>query len=78
MAEKITKPMLLDETGKALVEAVQQIAEKMESGTGSGGSADLTIGTVTSGSTASASITDGKLNLVLPKGDTGATGATGP
>lgn len=60
MAEKITKPMLLDETGKALVEAVQQIAEKMESGTGSGGSADLTIGTVTSGSTASASITDGK------------------
>ena len=29
MAEKITKPMLLDETGKALVEAVQQIAEKI-------------------------------------------------
>ena len=78
MSEKITKPMLLDETGKALVEAVQQIAEKMESGTGSGGSVDLTIGTVTSGSTASASISNGKLNLVLPKGDTGATGATGP
>ena len=76
MSEKITKPMLLDETGKALVEAVQQIAEKMESGTGSGGS-DLTIGTVTSGSTASASITDGKLNLVLPKGADGAKGATG-
>ena len=78
MSEKITKPMLLDETGKALVEAVQQIAKKMESGTGSGGSVDLTIGTVTSGSTASASISNGKLNLVLPKGDTGATGATGP
>lgn len=78
MSEKITKPMLLDEIGKALVEAVQQIAEKMESGTGSGGSVDLTIGTVTSGSTASASISNGKLNLVLPKGDTGATGATGP
>ena len=67
MAEKITKPILLDETGKALVEAVQQIAEKMESGTGPGGSVDLTIGTVTSGSTASASISNGKLNLVLPK-----------
>ncbi|MEI3187920.1 MAG: hypothetical protein V8S27_09160 [Lachnospiraceae bacterium] len=78
MSEKVTKPMLLDETGKAPVEAVQQIAEKMESGTGSGGSVDLTIGTVTSGSTASASISNGKLNLVLPKGDTGATGATGP
>lgn len=76
MAE-ITKPILLDETGQELVKAVQQIAEKMESGTGSGGSADLTIGTVTSGNTASASISNGKLNLVLPKGDTGATGPKG-
>ena len=50
----------------------------------------LTIGTVTSGDTASASITNGKLNLVLPrgekgekgeqgsKGDTGAVGPQGP
>lgn len=38
----------------------------------------LSIGTVTSGDTASATITDGKLNLVLPKGDKGDTGAQGP
>ena len=43
-----------------------------------GGVTDLTIGTVTSGSTASATIENGKLNLVLPKGDTGAKGEAGP
>lgn len=43
-----------------------------------GGVTDLTIGTVTSGSTASATIENGKLNLVLPKGDTGAKGDAGP
>ena len=43
-----------------------------------GGITDLTIGTVTSGSTASATIENGKLNLVLPKGDTGAKGEAGP
>lgn len=43
-----------------------------------GGITDLTIGTVTSGSTASATIENGKLNLVLPKGDTGAKGDAGP
>lgn len=41
----------------------------------------LTIGTVTSGATASATITGSApnqtLNLVLPKGETGSTGATG-
>lgn len=42
-----------------------------------GGSADLTIGTVTSGETAGANITNGKLNLVLPKGDKGDKGDTG-
>ena len=47
------------------------------SSTGSG-TTDLTIGTVTSGSTASATIENGKLNLVLPKGDTGAKGEAGP
>lgn len=46
-------------------------------GSGSGGSASLTIGTVTSGDTASASIKNGQLNLVLPKGDKGETGADG-
>lgn len=51
---------------------------------GSGGSStdgdttDLTIGTVTSGTTASAEIVGGKLNLILPKGDTGAKGDAGP
>lgn len=37
----------------------------------------LTIGTVTRGDTASASIESGKLDLVLPKGDTGPIGAKG-
>lgn len=46
-------------------------------GSGSGGSTSLTIGTVTSGATASASIFGGKLNLVLPKGEKGETGAAG-
>ena len=44
---------------------------------GSGTTTDLTIGTVTSGTTASASISGGKLNLVLPKGDKGDTGDSG-
>lgn len=47
-------------------------------GSGGGGSASLEIGTVTSGETADASITDGKLNLVLPKGEPGEKGDTGP
>ena len=42
-----------------------------------GGTTDLTIGTVTSGTTASATIENGKLNLVLPKGDTGPAGPAG-
>ena len=37
----------------------------------------LTIGTVTSGDTASASITNGKLNLVLPRGAVGPQGPKG-
>lgn len=66
---------------QGLVDAAEAINEMEQS---SGGTAALTIGTVTSGDTASASITDGKLNLVLPRGATGsqgpkgATGATGP
>lgn len=43
-----------------------------------GSTVNLTIGTVTSGDTASASITNGKLNLVLPRGEKGDTGAVGP
>lgn len=38
----------------------------------------LRIGTVTGGTTASATIENGRLNLVLPKGDPGAAGAQGP
>ena len=43
-----------------------------------GGTAALTIGTVTSGDTASASIANGKLNLVLPRGAVGPQGPEGP
>ena len=43
-----------------------------------GSTVNLTIGTVTSGDTASASITNGKLNLVLPRGEKGYTGPAGP
>ena len=51
--------------------------EKGEKGD-TGATPNLTIGTVASGSTASATIENGKLNLVLPKGDTGAKGEAGP
>lgn len=80
----VTKPMLLDETGRQIVQQLETIAGKIgtgggNSGTGGGntGTANLTIGTVTSGDTASAEIVGGKLNLVLPRGEKGATGATG-
>lgn len=45
-----------------------------------GGAESLSIGTVTTGtagSSAAASITDGKLNLTIPRGDTGSAGANG-
>ena len=51
-------------------EGIRDLAE--ESGDG------LRIGTVTGGTTASATIENGRLNLVLPKGDPGAAGAQGP
>ena len=72
MAE-VTKPIMLDETGKRIAVAL----EKMQN-SGQNSASDLAIGTVTSGNTASANISGGKLNLVLPKGDKGATGAQGP
>ena len=43
----------------------------------SGDAAELTIGTVASGETASASIVDGRLNLVLPRGAQGVQGPQG-
>ena len=51
-------------------EGIRNLAE----GSGDG----LRIGTVTSGTTASATIENGRLNLVLPKGDPGAASAQGP
>ena len=68
---EIIKPIMLDETGQRIAAAL----EKLQPGKTD---VELTIGTVTSGETAGASIKDGKLNLVLPKGDKGETGATGP
>lgn len=50
----------------------------MESGIeAANNSAPITIGTVTSGETANATITDGKLNLVLVNGKDGAQGPAG-
>lgn len=42
------------------------------------GSTALTIGTVVAGTEAAASIVDGKLNLMLPRGAEGPTGPSGP
>ena len=72
---QITSPILTDETGQRMAAALETLAKN--GGSGGGSTTDLTIGTVTSGDTASASIVGGKLNLVLPRGATGATGATG-
>lgn len=58
-------------------EALNHMEDGIIAAEQTGGTASLTIGTVTSGTSASASIVNGKLNLVLPKGDTGETGATG-
>ena len=59
-------------------EGIADVTEKVENlgngGNAGGTAASLTIGTVTSGETASASIVNGKLNLVLPQGDPGPTG----
>ena len=60
---------------QGIVDAVEAINEMQQ---GSGSTATLTIGTVTSGDTASASIENGKLNLVLPRGAAGPQGPEGP
>ena len=61
-------------------DGIVQLASEVETPNGgsTGGTTSLTIGTVTSGSVASASIVNNQLNLVLPKGDTGAVGPQGP
>ena len=60
-------------------DGIVQLASEVGASNGgsTGGTASLTIGTVTSGSAASASIVNNQLNLVLPKGDTGAKGPKG-
>ena len=74
---QVTSPILTDETGQRMAAALETLAQSGGTGGGSGSTTDLTIGTVTSGDTASATIVNGKLNLVLPRGATGATGAQG-
>lgn len=64
---KITEPILTDATG-------QRIARALESMQGSSGSASLTIGNVTTGDTAAASISNGQLHLTLPRGEAGPAG----
>ena len=60
-------------------QGIADVAEAINAlGRNPGGTAALTIGTVTSGETASASITNGKLNLVLPRGEKGEKGEQGP
>ena len=59
---------------QGIADAAEAINEMQQ---GSGGTASLTIGTVTSGETAGASITNGKLNLVLPRGEKGEKGEQG-
>ena len=60
-------------------DGIVQLASEVGTSNGgsTGGTVSLTIGTVTSGSAASASIVNNQLNLVLPKGDTGAKGPKG-
>ena len=83
MSISYDKQMWTDDVTRINAEKMQHIEEgiaavtKAVNGLPSGGSGSLTIGTVTSGTEASASIEDGKLNLVLPKGDKGDTGAAG-
>ena len=56
-------------------EGIQRVTEAVDA-LPQGGSS-LTIGTVTTGDHAAASIEDGKLNLTLPRGAQGATGPQG-
>lgn len=64
-------------TSQQMNEIEQGIVDLVEHANTNDGKLNLTIGTVTSGSTAAATISDGKLNLTLPKGEKGDTGAKG-
>lgn len=65
-------------TSQMMNEIDQGIADLVEHANANDGKLNLTVGTVTSGSTAAATISDGKLNLTLPKGEKGEKGDTGP
>lgn len=65
-------------TSQQMNEIEQGIVDLVEHANTNDGKLNLTIGTVTSGSTAAATISDGKLNLTLPKGEKGDKGDPGP
>lgn len=65
-------------TSQQMNEIEQGIVDLVEHANTNDDKLNLTIGTVTSGSTAAAAISDGKLNLTLPKGDKGDPGDPGP
>lgn len=64
-------------TSQQMNEIEQGIVDLVEHANTNDDKLNLTIGTVTSGSTAAAAISDGKLNLTLPKGDKGDPGPAG-
>lgn len=64
-------------TSQQMNEIEQGIVDLVEHANTNDGKLNLTIGTVTSGSTAAATISDGKLNLTLPKGEKGDKGDPG-
>lgn len=72
--EKKTKIHAEDMT--RIEQGIKEVADEVN-GLPRGGTASLTIGTVTTGDKAAASIADGKLNLTLPRGEKGATGPQG-
>ena len=65
-------------TSQQMNEIEQGIVDLVEHANTNDGKLNLTIGTVTSGSTAAATISDGKLNLTLPNGEKGDKGDPGP
>ena len=64
-------------TAQQMNEIEQGIVDLVDHANSSDGKLNLTIGTVTSGSTAAATFSNGKLNLVLPKGEKGEAGTNG-
>ena len=72
--EKKTKIHAEDMT--RIEQGIKEVADEVNS-LPNGGTASLTIGTVTTGDAAAASITEGRLNLTLPRGAQGATGPQG-